>query len=657
MHRSSLRLLLLMMMLFIAMALPALAQNDRPNAADDYRRAFALLERLDPADREILGNVDWNSGSFTRTEREAIMRARPAINAFREGASRAHVDFGIDYSAGPQTLLPHLGPMRQGTRLLLADARLRMIDGDVRGATDNLRSMMKLSNHSTDDPVLISTLVGTAIYSLSNTSVRQMLGEGALDQAAARDLLKTIDDIAQPDPFGLAASIEGEREAFAGWMIETYHESGDANRFMEDMGAFGMEGDGMFGLGTEIAALSPDGFRTAMDSYDEALRQVVEAAKLDDLQLAQSEMKRLMSAIEDGQFGPITMMFVPSFDRVTESVLATYGAMAELREDLAAAAESEEALKDLQNAAAWYQRAIAAMRREFGSDIAQLREWSAAEEVDFDLITPRLEAMKETREAIARAVEIRRCDFDFMSIWPSQGLRARLGHLDDMRALAAFVALDARRHRIAGAAEPAGTRLAWLVAMAEHLGQTSWPESAQTAMNTLELALGGVSSAVTAPNMPATAFAPVRRMLDRCSLKDPIGLGTLIADWPRRSTDWMLQRYRGRNAPRQFVSEMNDRARDLAEPLRAALWEETPEVFRRHLNELDAQFDTLVPFAHEHQAAAVEQEVGRQIARFDERDMTALASLVLAPLAEFARWRDEARMHIETLRVLTSSDE
>lgn len=654
MPRVPLRLIIALLLL-LSTALPVLAQNDRPNAADDYRRAFALLERLDPADREILGNIDWNAGTFTRAEREAILRARPVINAFREGASRSHVDFGIDYSAGPETLLPHLGPMRQGTRLLLADARLRMIDGDVRGATDNLRSMMKISDHTTDDPVLISTLVGTAVYSLSNSSVRQMLGEGALDQTAARDLLKTIDEIKRPDPFGLAASLEGEREAFAGWMIRKYDESGDAAGFIEEMGMFGGAGDSM--LEAEVAALSPDGFRAAMTGYDQALARVVEAAQLEDLQLAQSEMKRLMSEIEDGNFGPVAMLFVPSFDRVMESVLQAYGAMAELREDLAAAAESEEALKNLQNAAAWYQRAIAAMRREFGSDVAQLREWSAAEAVDFDTVAPRLEAMKDTREAIARAVEIRRCDFDSLNQWPNQGLRARLSQLDDMRALVAFVTLDGRRHRAAGEAKVAGTRLAWLIAMAEHLGQTPWPESIETAMDTLELALTGVSSAVTAPNMTADVFTPVRQMLERLSLKDPIGIGTLIAEWPQRSTDWMLQRYRGRNAPRQLVNELSDRARDLAEPLRTALWDETPEVFRRNLNELDVQLDTLVPFTHEHQAASVRDEVNRQIARFEERRMTALATMILAPLADFAALRDEARLHIETLRVLTSSME
>lgn len=648
---------LLLALLAFVTAGGAAAQSSPPNAADDYRRAFALLDRLDPSDRETIANIDWNATTLTRSERAALTRARPVINAFREGTGRSFVDFGIDYTDGPHTLLPHLSPIRQGVRMLLADARMRLIDGDTRGATQNLRSVMKLSDHTTSDPILISTLVGTATYSVVNDSIRQMLGEGALDQAAVKELTQSLDEIVRPDPFGFAQSLQGERDAFAGWMIREYGESGDAAKFIEDMGMFGDDaGDGLLGLGAEIAALNPESFRAAMMSYDDALGQVVEAAKIEDLNLAQSEMKRLMGEIEEGRFGPVAMMFVPSFDRVMESVLLAYGAMADLREDLAEASASEEALADLQNAAAWYRQAIAAMKKEFGPDVARLRELAAAEQADLAEVAPRLVGMNGTREALAKAVAIKRCDFDSMSRWPHDGLRARLSHLEDMRALAAFVALDAQRMIAAPDEEAAGARLAWLAAMADHLGQTPWPASAHTAFDVLGQTLKSTSQAIAAANIPRAALRPAHDMLERITLKDPLHLNDTIANWPRISIDWMLARYRGRNATHQFVTEMTEPAGPLAEELRTALWEETPEVLRRELSDLKSQFSDLLPFAYGRQFERVQQDIEARIARYEERGHASLARFLLDPVAELVALRDQARVHVETLRALTSQE-
>ncbi len=641
------------LVLLLLLPLSVFAQGNRHNAADEYRRAFALIDQIDPADREILANIDWNLPTFSRAEQAAIRRARPVIEAFRAGAARPFVDFEIDYSAGPETLLPHLSPMRQGTRLLMADARLRIMEGDVRGATANLRSMMKLSDHATSDPVLISTLVGTAIFAASNDSIRQMLGEGSIDQTGVRDLLSTMEEIVQPDPFGVAAALQGERDAFAGWMIQTYSEAGDAAQFVEDIAQYGASDD-MLGLGAEIAAMDGDGFRAAMSGYDEAMRQIVEAAQIEDLNLAQSEMARVTNAIEQGQFGPVALMFVPAFDRVMENVLLAYSSMAELKDDLTKAAESEDALNDFQDAAAWYRRAISSLKREFAQDITPFREWVLADHMVDNELPQRLKSLTETRDALAKAAEIRKCDFDYQRRWHRDGLRARLLHLEDMRSLAAFIAVDARIALDEGRIEDAGNRLSWLIAMSDHLGQTPWPESSHAAMYPLELAVEGVSRALVEDDSRAAAFNPIHRMLHRISPDNPLGINELLGNYPSITTDWMLAHYPGQNAVHSFLRDAAFKAPELADGLRAAFGSQTPEVLRSETAAMAHELNELVPLAREQNAQVVRHAVTTRIAAAESRGMMEFARFLLEPIAVFVERREQAREYVETLRILTN---
>ena len=62
-----------------------------------------------------------------------------------------------------KTLLPHLAPLRGLSKLLTLDGTLKLADGDVNGAIDNLPLHWNLSATLGDEPTLISQLVRIAI--------------------------------------------------------------------------------------------------------------------------------------------------------------------------------------------------------------------------------------------------------------------------------------------------------------------------------------------------------------------------------------------------------------------------------------------------------------------------------------------------------------
>ena len=82
----------------------------------------------------------------------------------RRGAALKQCAWAVDLKAdGPSALLPHLGMMRELSRLMAVSGLVQLEDGNAEGAIGDWVAMMRMARHSADDGTLIGCLVQYAI--------------------------------------------------------------------------------------------------------------------------------------------------------------------------------------------------------------------------------------------------------------------------------------------------------------------------------------------------------------------------------------------------------------------------------------------------------------------------------------------------------------
>src|SRR5690606_34187463 len=170
---------------------PAGAQrDDSRNAATWYWRAINQLDRV--TEEELWALREWAlepGAAPPPSVRSTLNRLRPALDAFYRGAEQEHSDFGLDLSQGWDLLLPHLGKLRSVAIVANADVQLRLHDGDSSNAAKRLAGLYQAAQHLSDDRTLISSLVGQAIYTLTDQTVQYGIDAAAFDAGDASVLL------------------------------------------------------------------------------------------------------------------------------------------------------------------------------------------------------------------------------------------------------------------------------------------------------------------------------------------------------------------------------------------------------------------------------------------------------------------------------------
>ena len=148
--------------------------QDSKNAATWYRKAIKAYEALPMDLRDSIHNWDWSDPNSPISDemRLAIAKIQPILRLTQRGANQKHSDFNLAYEEGFDLELPHLSSMRGITRFAMADVTIRIRDGESATAAAELASMYRMSAHLNSDRMLISSLVGNAMFSISDTIVQ-----------------------------------------------------------------------------------------------------------------------------------------------------------------------------------------------------------------------------------------------------------------------------------------------------------------------------------------------------------------------------------------------------------------------------------------------------------------------------------------------------
>ena len=144
---------------------------DSQNAARVYEQAFESLGMTTRAKvfkwAIPLGQwLDWSDGDEPETRpsdeqiREILKNKSRGITQLRRAAGMDQCCF-VGYWDSTDlhgALLAQASNMRTAAELIAADARIRMIDGDVDGAVADLNALLSMSEHITQEPTMLTAL-------------------------------------------------------------------------------------------------------------------------------------------------------------------------------------------------------------------------------------------------------------------------------------------------------------------------------------------------------------------------------------------------------------------------------------------------------------------------------------------------------------------
>ena len=159
----------------------AAAQAEAPKettakTAEIYRRAFALLPEAVGADGDgpILPKAQQRLGDHHRRRVSQCAAALKQMHraAAKEGCNWRHPENG----EGLEMELPHLDQVRRLAQMAALRVRLRLADGDGKGAVSDFVALMRMARHLGHEGVLIEKLVAFSLQDMARDALASDLG-------------------------------------------------------------------------------------------------------------------------------------------------------------------------------------------------------------------------------------------------------------------------------------------------------------------------------------------------------------------------------------------------------------------------------------------------------------------------------------------------
>ena len=524
--------------------------GDPKNAATWYARSIAAWQKFrqtSPQQADLLANFAGDpTQPITSEVRAALAAAQGAIGDFRKGSQQEYCDFSLDYSQGFELLLPHLSEMRGLARAMRADAAVRLADGDASGAAAELASMYKSSGHMGDDRVLISSLIGQAIFQLSDAGVQSGLDSAAFNAADAASLLGGAKQLGTNDPFAYLEAMGMEQEIVIA-TFEKYRGPDGLKKLGELMGD---------PQATErLAGLDDAAFDAELVKYDDMMTRINSAFALTDKDAATAAMKAISDDIESGKLGVLASVVAPAFGKILERKFAGEQMIADRIATLEKLVSGEQRPEEVANAAIWYLRAIEmwdALPKEqrqaiLGFDAGDLAQAPPAE------VAAALVEAQPIFDVVREASIKRRCDF--APLVRRRGPPPVAPHYaPGMAELLLALRNDARRLLAAGDRAAVIDRLAIALRAAGHLGNDVNLAVCRTGHVHFNRVIDVLEAAQSAGTLDVHAMAatPLADAAGRVSRKDPFGYLHALQD----SRDWIVS-YFNYNVTRNTQEDLN----------------------------------------------------------------------------------------------------
>jgi hypothetical protein len=247
------------------------------NPALLYYQALILAPTFEKTNSDYLFDNEWRGQHLTERFGELVSRGDQEFKVIRHAAqAKVPCDFGIDLSAGPMALLPHLARFKAVANLARLRAMWELQNGHPDAARDDLLGAFALAHNLGHDGTLISVLVQIAIENIVCSTVAEnwyqfppetlkQLADG-FDAAPARGtigaaipteknfgdwLVAGIRKIRDQNPGNEAKIMQGIKERF-GIINQTESDTNNDSIFNQAIKAGGGTVDGLINLINEV---------------------------------------------------------------------------------------------------------------------------------------------------------------------------------------------------------------------------------------------------------------------------------------------------------------------------------------------------------------------------------------------------------------------
>ena len=299
----------------------ASAPRDPDNAATWYLKAIDAFAASSWADWQPAEDWDRRSPPTERIRR-SLRRHERVLELAARGADCRWCDFELDYDAGFEMLLPHLGQLRGIQRLLAARAAVAIMDGHPAAAVADIDRIRAIGLHVTSDEILISSLVGMAGAALADDLVSLGFSRGVFGPQEAADLLGRTRVLAGADAFATRAAVAMERQIGGQWLRETLLGGGPEKR-QEVLGMLGLV-DADSGESERLGRLAESELESQLDLLDASYAVMDESFALmdEDPAVAVEGLKNWEEQLQAGEFGQLAVFVVPAVTRVLQQAIA-----------------------------------------------------------------------------------------------------------------------------------------------------------------------------------------------------------------------------------------------------------------------------------------------------------------------------------------------
>lgn len=197
------------------------------NPALLYYQAFLLApEPMSQADDDHLGTKEGHRWKLPERYGKILAGYDNQFKLVRQAArSTAPCDWGVDLSAGPETLLPYLARAKAVAVAAMTRVRWELQHGQQAEARDDLLAAFVLGRNDSRDGTLISALCQTAIECMTYWALAEHFG-----QFSPETLQQLVDGIdAAPARGTVARSVLLDHSVTRNWLIGRIQEIQKAN--------------------------------------------------------------------------------------------------------------------------------------------------------------------------------------------------------------------------------------------------------------------------------------------------------------------------------------------------------------------------------------------------------------------------------------------
>ncbi len=326
------------------------------NGATWYAKAISQYGSLSNSDIETIVDFDWGdpSAPITAELRAALARVQPVLRLARRGTRQEYSDFNLNYGNGFELQLPHLGRLRGLTQLMRTDALVRMRDGDTAGAAAETASIYRMGAHLNSDQIIVSSLVGAAIFNAGDHVAQVGLDRGAFTGDDAQTIFSALETLSPTDPFDLGEAVGMEREIMTVWLADQFATEEGRAKIAAAFGPGLADDDAQ----TELILMDQETFDEQLQEVDGLMSQVVGAFMDPDREAGRAKLSEISEKLEKGEVGLLASVLLPALDKAFDNMLRSEEKVRNRMASLAPLITGTIAPKEVANAAVWYLRAI-----------------------------------------------------------------------------------------------------------------------------------------------------------------------------------------------------------------------------------------------------------------------------------------------------------